>query len=217
MKAGGLVDSAVMGVPGLAFLVGGLVLPDPLATLCAGVLAVVIAAIIGWVLAHRADIEAWPPSRLGRRILWTAALGIVLMVVYFFAYSTVVTEYDWSGGEAATKIFVPATLGDDGLRFPFVDCRLDYPPPCEAGDGTPGAELSADGVAALMSDSGPDSIRIPRGAVWYGWAALLVAVYAGAAALLISLFGFLRIRRLDVAAFLGGSATEPAGTEGAGA
>jgi hypothetical protein len=203
MDADKVYLAATMVVPGLGFLALTLALPGAvLSGLAAATLAVVVTAVAGWTLTHRGTIEGWGRRTAGRWIAWTTVLGVVLLIAHTLSYLTVVASYTWPpGSEERTRVLVPATLDAGSLAFPYVDCTRSFEALCDRSAGDARAASSAQSVADQMSATGPDAFLISRGAAWNAWAALLVAAHALTGAVLVFLFGVLRVRRVDLADF----------------
>ncbi|WP_412061598.1 hypothetical protein [Rubrivirga sp. IMCC45206] len=192
-KAVGAAGDVAVGVPGLAFLAGGLTLPERMQDLLLAVIAIVTAATMGVVFVSRVAIEGWAPERVRRHLAVSGVLGVGLVLACFVVHGTVIAEVTVDG--SATPLFVPA-IADGGLQHPYLDCGMDNSPTCRSGGVLMMAE-SARAVADSMMSYGAGDIKIPEGPAHTVWTVGIVVVFALGAAALVYLAGLLRVRGLQ--------------------
>lgn len=194
-KGAGALGTAAVGVPGLAFLRGGLTLPDGLQGLVQAVILIVTAGVAGAVYVSRTSVGAWPARRVRRHLLGSVGLGVVMVVACFLVHREVITEYQYKRSEPPVELFVPAVVEGGRLVHPYIDCGLVLTGTCDTGPAT-GRKESARGVGDLKSEQGA-AILIPEGPASLVWTALIVAVFALGTAALVYLAALLRVRGLD--------------------
>ena len=188
-------------VPGLAVFVSGFALPTDLRRPFAIALQLAVFAPVAWLMLHENDIRRAGRRRVGKWILRMFFGALALLLIYVWAYSTVVMEHHYYPGRPV-RILVPKPVSAwiSPKAEHFLDCQIGWKLGGSRPDSAP--TCSTQDVADAITRYGPDSFLIQRGAYWIAWVAGLFLVYTAVVSLLVSIFVIAVFRGADIQLFL---------------